>query len=404
MKIFQPGELRLLWPFYLDGLLSPMLFFIPVFFVVYFNQIGLSAAQMGLLMSVTALSSLIFEVPTGAFADLYGRKVSVLLSFLLCSIGYLLVPLTTDFLTLLGLFAFIGFASTLASGSKEAWVVDLLKGKPKTLFGQFSAKLQAFGATALILSGFVGAALVKIFGISVVWPATSVAYLISLFALCFAKENRLRRDEPLAHTCKDIARQTSVSFHFCAKHPVLIRLLIAAVILLFSMNFSSVISWTPVLQELGLPIHSFGYLWSALALATLLAAVASHTLLRHGKERHFIIGSSIFMVIITVSILWAKFLLPAILILFGQFFFRDLMQPAERVYIHHFIPSQLRATIGSIEGMLLSLVSIISLPLTGLLVDTLGGRWTIFLTALVLLPYPIIYYSLKNIRPSSKKA
>jgi len=78
MKIFQKGELKLLWPFYLDAFLSPMLFFMPAFVVVYFRDLGFSLFQISLLTMMMPLSMFLFEIPTGAIADLYGRKFSVL--------------------------------------------------------------------------------------------------------------------------------------------------------------------------------------------------------------------------------------------------------------------------------------------------------------------------------------
>lgn len=52
MKLFQKDELKLLWPFYLEALISSMLFFVPAFLIVYFSNIGLTATQMGLLVAI----------------------------------------------------------------------------------------------------------------------------------------------------------------------------------------------------------------------------------------------------------------------------------------------------------------------------------------------------------------
>ena len=193
MKLFQPNELKLLWTFYLDALISPMLYFVPVFFVLYFKELNFTLTQISILMAVAPLFSLIFEVPTGAFADLYGRKASVLLSFFLAAIGYGLLTFFTNFFTLLFIFAFIGFAHTFASGAKEAWVVDLLR-KQKGLFANYTAKMQAFDAFGLVVSGIVGAIFVKAFGLIILWPITALCFLISLIILFFAPEKKVKKD------------------------------------------------------------------------------------------------------------------------------------------------------------------------------------------------------------------
>ncbi|MBD3318331.1 MFS transporter [Candidatus Woesearchaeota archaeon] len=144
MRVFERGELRLLWPFYADYLLSQLLFFAPAFYIVYFLDIGLSLFQLGLVMAAAPLAGLLFEIPTGAVADLYGRKFSVLLSFLLVAAGYLLLFFFTSIPALIAIFALIGFAGTFWSGAKDAWVVDLI-GKRKTLL-QIILQKQIFSA------------------------------------------------------------------------------------------------------------------------------------------------------------------------------------------------------------------------------------------------------------------
>ena len=70
MKFFKQGELKLLWPFYLDALISPMLFFMPAFVVVYFRDLGLSLFQISILTMMMPLFMFLFEIPTGAIADI----------------------------------------------------------------------------------------------------------------------------------------------------------------------------------------------------------------------------------------------------------------------------------------------------------------------------------------------
>src|SRR3989344_1277986 len=83
MKFFKQGELKLLWLFYLDALISPMLFFMPAFIIIYFRNLGFSLFQISLLTMMMPLLMLLFEIPTGAIADVYGRKFSVLLGALI---------------------------------------------------------------------------------------------------------------------------------------------------------------------------------------------------------------------------------------------------------------------------------------------------------------------------------
>ncbi len=396
MKLFQPGELRLLWPFYLDAVLSPMLYFAPAFFVLYFRGINLTITQISILIAIGPLFSLISEVPTGAFADLYGRKASVLLSYFLAAIGYGMLIFFKDFFALAAVFAFIGIAMTFSSGAKEAWVFDLIRNRSKSLFAHYTAKIQAINAFGLIASGLLGVLLVKIFGLFIIWPAVMFSYFVSFAVLLAAREKKVQKDTHVAHTITELAVQASTSLKFCWKKAILLKILVAGAIILFALNFASVISWTPFLTDVGLPDYAFGYIWSVMALASMLSAVASHVFLKPGKERAFILASIILVALVSSVILFVNNLAFVVIVFASQCFFIDLMHPSTRVYFHRFIPSKLRATIGSVEGMLLSLVGIISMPISGILVDSIGARYTIFLTALLLMPAAAIYFLIKE--------
>ena len=111
--LFKRGELKLLWPFYLDSVISFILFFYPAFIVVYLLDIGLTPFRIGILMAVYAVSVILFEIPTGAFADLYGRKASVLLGYFLEALVMLSLFFWKDFKLMLVSFIVLGLATTI---------------------------------------------------------------------------------------------------------------------------------------------------------------------------------------------------------------------------------------------------------------------------------------------------
>lgn len=61
----------------------------------------------------------------------------------------------------------------------------------------------------------------------------------------------------------------------------------------------------------------------------------------------------------------------------------------------------MRATIGSIEGMLFSFLGVLSVPLAGFLVDFIGARNTIVLGVIFIIPAAVIYYYIEE-APSKK--
>tara|TARA_Y100000310_G_C20675373_1_gene812738 strand:+ start:1032 stop:2243 length:1212 start_codon:yes stop_codon:yes gene_type:complete len=398
MTFFKKDELRTLWPFYLDSLISPLLFFAPAFFVVYFLGLNFSMFQIGLIFAIAPLVSLIFEIPTGAIADLYGRKFSVLLGYFLEGILWLSLFFITDYYSILLVFGLFGFAATLSSGSKEAWVIDLVNKKNKNLVKSFFHKRQSFDAFALIISGIVGAFLVKSFGVSIIFIFGFLSFLISIFFLIFAKEYYIKKKVKIKESFKDLFKQTKKTTSYGKNHPVLYYYLIATVFFAIALTFSMGITWTPLLLELDFPEHYFGYMWSAIAFVTMISPVISHKFLKEGKEKKFIITSLLISGFLAILILFPKTWFLALIFLLSIELFVEIRRPASRIYFHRFIPSKLRATMGSINEMLSSFGGIIAVPIVGLLVDKIGARYTIMLFTPLILITILIYLKMDEER------
>ena len=353
--------------------------------------IGLSATQIGILIAMIPLFMLIFEIPTGAFADLYGRKFSVLLGYFLEGIGFLSLFFFTNYYALLGIFAFIGIGATFSSGSKEAWTTDLIKKKNKNLLHAFFVKEQSFQSFGLIISGIIGAIIVASLGLKYIWIFSFLAFLISIFILSFTKEIFVEKKIKFNESYKNIKKQSKESIIYSKKHPVLFYFLLANFIIVFAASFDEGLTWSPFLIELGFPDYGFGFLWSAINVAVMISPWLSHKFMKKGKERKFIISIILFSTIILSFVLFVQSYFLAVLITILSLFFFSARYPAERIFFHKFIPSKMRATIGSVESMILSIAAIIAMPLVGFAVDNLGARYAIFLSVILMIPGLIVY-------------
>lgn len=96
------------------------------FYLRYF-----SFAQIATLWAIQMAASNLLEVPTGAFADMVGRKTAIALSFAIGAVSLLVFPFTTAFGVFVGLETVKGISNALYSGSMEALVYDGLKEEGK---------------------------------------------------------------------------------------------------------------------------------------------------------------------------------------------------------------------------------------------------------------------------------
>ncbi len=403
MRFFQKGELKLLWPFYLEYFISSILYIIPAFLVIYFSSIGLSAFQMGILLAVWPLTSLIFEIPTGAFADLYGRKNSVLFGYILEAIAIFSLFFFKDFKLMVFSFILFGFATTFSSGSKDAWIVDIVNKHNKKLVHPFFNKMNFFIYTGMIFSGIIGAFFVKEYGLSIIWLITSFSYIFSvLFLLFFTKESYVKKKSGIMKSISKLKSQTKISLSYSYKHNVLFYLIFAGTIAMFACNLQGSIAWTPLLKSLGMQEYHFGYLWSIMSFVMAISPIFATKFLKKNKERNFIILALIIWIFVSFLVIFANSILIAILIMLFTLFFYSSKGPSEEVYFHRFVPSKLRATIGSVRNMIFSIAVILVLPLEGFLVDSIGPKYTILISAIVMIPAIILYLKIKEKRKIKK--
>ena len=93
--------------------------------MVYFVQIvELDPLQLVLVGTTLESSVLLFEVPTGVVADVYSRRLSVIVGTVLMGIGFILEGLVPAFGVILAAQVVWGFGWTFISGARSAWIAD----------------------------------------------------------------------------------------------------------------------------------------------------------------------------------------------------------------------------------------------------------------------------------------
>ncbi|MAG79215.1 hypothetical protein CMI40_02465 [Candidatus Pacearchaeota archaeon] len=398
MKFFKKDELRLLWPFYLDALFIGMLFLLPPFSILYFREIGLSLTQIGFLASSSALAMILFEIPTGAIADIFGRKISVILGAFLSGIIVFSIFFFNEFYLILILFFFWGAFGTLMSGADEAWIVDLLKHKKrKNLIHEYYTKRHSFISTSLLVSGIIGAILVKQFGLGIIWPVTGGAMILTSFVLFFGKEYFVKKKQHIKERTKELFSHTKKSINYSLKHQAILFLVIISVIMIFLNNLAGDITWYPFLQDLGLQEYWFGYLYSSLMFLGIFIPYFSKPLIKKlGGYKNYFFTILFLMMLFLFSVGFINTLIFALIVFLLFMSMYDFYIPINRIYFQNFIPGKMRATIGSFGNMVAALGVIIASPLAGFFADNIGPQNTIFISSFILIPMIILYSKIKD--------
>ena len=116
----------MLWRFCLYGFLKNQQYFEP-FLVLAFLEKGLSFFQIGLLIATREITINLFEIISGAVADVYGRRRAMITSFAAYIISFLAFGLATN-LTLLFLAMFLfGIGESFRTGTHKAMIFTWLR-------------------------------------------------------------------------------------------------------------------------------------------------------------------------------------------------------------------------------------------------------------------------------------
>ena len=93
----------------------------PVYFVV---AVGMSPLQLVLVGTVMELTIFVCEVPTGIVADLYSRRLSTIVGYLVMGAAIIFCGLVAQPWAVMAAWALWGFGYTFTSGATDAWLAD----------------------------------------------------------------------------------------------------------------------------------------------------------------------------------------------------------------------------------------------------------------------------------------
>jgi len=215
-------ELQLLWPFYVTAFSSSASSVaLPVWMI--FFQTHFSFLQISFALSLQSLASIMFEIPTGAIADLFGRKVSVVSGIVLQGLLWLALPFIHSETVLYFAFFLMGFLRTLESGADHAWMVDWLKGnKQAKLIQEMFIKINSLHSVGRVLSSLLATLLLLFMEIRFLFFVQGCGYILeSALLFFFAREKvrqRRRTAKNLLHHALHLHHRAPAVAHL-ATHP-----------------------------------------------------------------------------------------------------------------------------------------------------------------------------------------
>lgn len=333
--------------------------------MIYLGMKGMTLLQLGLLEGIFHVTSFLMEVPTGAIADIWGRKASRSLGRVL-SVAYTAMLIFSDSFYMFALsFVICAISYNLESGAGRALVYDSLKqaGDEKSymkLAGIEELTMHAGQMAAYLLGGYLASiAYEYAYG-----AALAVSVAAAIQSLSFVepepeeKETGLKGLRIVTHqvvgSLKVISGNRRIGFLIVFMETIF---LFTTTIFYYMQNY---------LKGQGYDEGRIGLVLAAASLSAAVTASQTHRIEKKLGEG----GILMLMPLLTAVSIWGISFSGHPNIYFTSLLCADgITAVALGDYINKLIPSDKRATILSFSSMVFSSLMIVVFPLVGKIGD-----------------------------------
>ncbi len=165
-------------------------------YVPFLAERGMNLWQINAINAFYMAMVFFSELPTGSFADKFGRHRSLVISFALMIIGHLVYFSAPSFLFFIIAELILAAGITFYSGAAESWMVDSLKARQ-----EHHLQVQVFRFTPLLktggtIFGVVFGAFLGNFNLTWPWLAAALLTVVTLLLALRLKENYRDKLEP----------------------------------------------------------------------------------------------------------------------------------------------------------------------------------------------------------------
>ena len=253
---------RMFYKFAFYGFLKNLRFFEP-FLYLYLLSEGLTYAQIGTLIGIREISTNFLEIPTGVYADAFGRRKSMLMSMSSYMISFALFYFFANFWIFAVAMILYAMGDAYRTGTHKAMILEYLKIK-----GIREKKVEYYGATrsysqfGSAINALLAAGVVLYSGnYRYIFLITILPYIINFFNLATYPKyldgeiiGKLERGK-----IKEQVKSTLRDFAYMFKNKRLLKAIMNSSI--FSASYEALKDYLqPVLQSFALSIPLFLYL------------------------------------------------------------------------------------------------------------------------------------------------
>ncbi len=399
--------------YYLFNGVSGFLIWMPIW-VIYLQEFrGMSLTQISTIESLFWLTVVLAEVPTGAVADRWGRRTSLVMGGACFCLGSVVFAFSSTYVVLLAAYVMVAIAITLYSGAGHALIYDTLRQTGRTRdYEKHIGRSDAMAFGSMLIATLLGGPLVALVGYSVtillgaiaMGVAGCIALLLREPPRSEAEISSLQVSEAGTNGTGDQSGRTG---QIAASRSGLLANMLTGVMvvwrrktlfwyILFGTVIVAVITITEFLLQPFVVQHGVdpsagvttGFTYSGMLMSPVAGMVVGSLLAawvasRFGERRSLMVllfaGAVLFLAPALWDSLW-------VVVGFGMLAaIRGMTRPIATGYINRRIPSDQRATVLSMFQLSTALMIAIIMPIAGTVADMVGFQASFGSLLLILL-------------------
>jgi DHA3 family tetracycline resistance protein-like MFS transporter len=361
--------------------------------LVYQVQVAhLDPLRLLLVGSVLELTCLVFQVPTGLFADAFSRRLAVATGCSLVGAGFILEGSIPQFTSILISQVVWGIGATLADGAEDAWITDEIG---EEAAGRLFLRASQVGQVTGLIGIFVGVGLASIrLNLPIlVGGALLVVLGIYLFIAMTEAGYSAARNEPRG-SLAGMAHGARSSIATLRARPLILTILAITVVVGLSGEGVDRLYQVHFLKDVGLPGFAglSPVLWFGLISggASLFGIAATWIVRRRlDLENHSHVARLLFAFTAARALALAGFALAAnlyfaIACIWVASVMRQVFSPVQRAWLNRSLDPVNRATLFSVDGQADALGQIVGGPIIGVVASGISIRAALVSSAALL--------------------
>ncbi len=367
---------------YLIKIAKWFMLYMPII-VLFYQENGLDLESVFLLQGIYSVAVVTIEIPSGYFADAWGRKNTLIIGSILGTIGFVIYALGSGFWPFLIAELILGVGQSFISGSDSALLYDsLLAEKKEKDYIKIEGRIISFGNFAESIAAVLGGLIAEIslrmpFIIQIAIAAIAIPAAISL------KEPRsIFKEKPSIFHILSIVKDTLYTNKLLRSN-----VFFSAIIGSATLTFAWFVQ--PYLKILDFNVSEIGIIWALLNLTVAFATLYAYKIEKQlGKVKTLLLITIIVSATYLVSGMFNIIISVAVMFVF--YFVRGIATPVLKDYINRLAASNVRATVLSVRNFIIRLFFALTGPFLGWYSDMFSLFSAMFLAGIIFLSITIV--------------